>query len=68
MEGPGERPVARARYAREKIARAEAEALLETKSRELYDANQRLILETEAVRAALSETEALRVREAAALR
>lgn len=68
MEGQGEKPVARARYEREKLARAEAEALLETKSRELYEANQRLILETEAVRAALSETEAVRVREAAALR
>ena len=68
MEGPGEKPVSRARYEREKMARVEAEALLETKSRELYEANQRLIRETEAVRAALSETEALRVREAAALR
>lgn len=68
MEGPGEKAVARARYEREKVARAEAEALLETKSRELYEANQRLILETEAVRAALSETEAVRIREATALR
>jgi PAS domain S-box-containing protein len=68
MEGQGEKPVARARYEREKMARAEAEALLENKSRELYEANQRLILETEAVRAALSETEAVRVREAVALR
>ena len=45
-------PVSRARYERERRARAEAEALLEAKSRELYEANQRLILETEAVRAA----------------
>lgn len=67
-EQAGEKPVSRARYERERLARVEAEALLETKSRELYKANQRLILETEAVRAALAETEAMRVREAAALR
>ncbi len=63
----GDKPVSRARYDRERRARAEAEALLEAKSRELYDANQRLIRESEAVRAALSETEAIRLREAAAL-
>ena len=64
----GDKPVSRARYNREQLARIEAEALLDAKSRELYYANQRLILETEAVRAALSETEALRLREAADLR
>ncbi|MDO8882476.1 PAS domain S-box protein, partial [Pseudotabrizicola sp.] len=67
-EQADDKPVSRARYEREKAARAEAEALLERKSRELYEANQRLILETEAVRAALTETEAIRLREAAALR
>lgn len=61
-------PVSRARYERERLARAEAEALLESKSRELYVTNQRLIHETEAVRAALSETEYVRTREAASLR
>jgi hypothetical protein len=34
--------VSRRRYMRERIAREEAEALLEGKSRELYEANQRL--------------------------
>lgn len=34
--------VSRRRYLRERVAREEAEALLEGKSRELYDANQRL--------------------------
>lgn len=63
-----DKPVSRARYDREKKARVEAEALLEAKSRELFDANRRLVLEAEAVRAALSETEAVRLREAAALR
>lgn len=61
-------PVSRARYDRERRARAEAEAVLEKKSRDLYEANQRLILETEAVRAALADTEALRQREGVALR
>lgn len=64
----GDQPVSRSRYERERRARAEAEALLEAKSRELYEANQRLILEAEAVRAALAETEAVRVREAVVLR
>ncbi len=60
-------PVSRARYERERRARAEAEALLETKSRELFEASRRLVLESEAVRAALAETHALRAREAEAL-
>ena len=68
MDQTGNQPVSRARYEREKLARLEAEALLDSKSRELYEANQRLILETEAVRAALAETEALRARETGALR
>lgn len=67
-DAAGDKPVSRARYEREKKARAEAEALLEAKSRELFDANRRLLLEAEAVRAALSETEAVRLREAAVLR
>lgn len=61
-------PVSRARYDRERRARIAAESLLEAKSREVFEANQRLIHETESVRTALSETEALRQREAAALR
>ncbi len=61
-------PVSRARYDRERRARIAAEALLEAKSREVFEANRRLIHETEAVRTALSETDALRQREAAALR
>jgi two-component system, sensor histidine kinase len=36
-------PVSRARYQREQHARAEAEQLLEQKSRELYEVNQRLL-------------------------
>ncbi|TGD61316.1 PAS domain S-box protein [Tabrizicola sp. WMC-M-20] len=68
MDEPGDLPVSRARYDREKKARTAAEALLEAKSRELYETNQRLIHETEAVRAALTETESVRLREAAALR
>jgi PAS domain S-box-containing protein len=68
MEAAGDNPVSRARYDREKKARAEAEALLEAKSRELFEANRRLTLEAEAVRAALAETEAVRLREAAVLR
>ena len=36
-------PVARSRYERERAARLSAEKLLEAKSRELYEANQRLI-------------------------
>lgn len=65
---PSDNPVSRGRYERERRARAEAEAVLEAKSRELYETNQRLILETEAVRAALANTEALRQRESIALK
>lgn len=65
---PADDRVSRARFERERKARAEAEALLETKSRELYETNQRLIRESEAVRAALAETEAARAQEAIALR
>jgi PAS domain S-box-containing protein len=67
-EAAGAPPVSRARYEREKTARAEAEALLEAKSRELYEVNERLALDAEALRAALGETEAVRLREAEALR
>ena len=65
---PADDRVSRIRFERERRARAEAEALLERKSRELYEANQRLILETEAVRSALAETEAARAQEAIALK
>jgi hypothetical protein len=51
--------VSRARYERERRARNEAESLLEAKARELYEANQNLIRESESVRSALAETEAL---------
>lgn len=61
-------PVSRARLDRERRARQEAEALLEEKARELYTANQRLMRDSEAMRAALAETEELRARESAALR
>jgi len=61
-------PVSRARFERERHARQEAEALLEDKARELYNANQRLLSESEALRAALAETEAVRTRESAALK
>jgi PAS domain S-box-containing protein len=60
--------VSRQRYEREQRARAEAEALLEAKARELFDANKRLILESELVRSALLQTEEMRAREAAALK
>lgn len=60
--------VSRARYDRERRARQEAETLLEEKARELYTTNQRLIRESEATRAALAETEAMRAREAITLK
>lgn len=69
MTAPAEKtPVSRVRYERERRARAEAEALLEARTRELFEANQRLISETEIVRTALSETDALRQREAMVLK
>ncbi len=39
---PPTNAVSRRRYMRERVAREEAESLLEGKSRELYEANQRL--------------------------
>ncbi|THH35160.1 PAS domain S-box protein [Aliishimia ponticola] len=60
--------VSRARYERERRARNEAESILEDKARELYDINQKLLRESEALRVALAETEAARSREAGALR
>ncbi len=60
--------VSRPRYERERRARVEAEALLEAKSTALYEANQKLVLDSQSLRAALAETEALRQREAVALR
>ncbi len=68
MTGPGDGPVSRALYDRECRARVQAEAMLNVKSRALSTASHRLTLEAEAMRAALAETEALRLREAAALR
>ena len=52
----------------ERLARLEAEAQLKAKSRELYEMQQKLVAETEAVRAALDSTEALRQREAVVLK
>jgi PAS domain S-box-containing protein len=55
-------------YEQERLARLTTEALLEARSRELSETNRKLVLETEAVRAALSETEVARAREALALK
>jgi PAS domain S-box-containing protein len=60
--------VSRARFNRERQARQEAEALLEVKSREIYDANAALRAETEALRSALNKLEEARVREVRARR
>lgn len=60
--------VSRSRYERERNARLEAEALLETKSSELFEANQKLLKEAEVVRTALAESQELREREAASVR
>ena len=51
--------VSRARYERERLARQEAERLLEVKSRELYEANQRLGQEAQRLETAVAD----RVRE-----
>lgn len=61
-------PVSRARYERERRARQEAEAILQSHAKELNEVNQRLVMEGEALRVALAETEAARSREAAALK
>lgn len=55
-------------YEREKQARLEAETLLEAKKRELSEMNNRLMAEAEAVRAALADTEAARLRESVVLK
>ena len=64
--------VSRARYEREKLARLQAERLLEDKSRELFEANRRLEAEAlrldMAVRERTSELEAERDRAEAATR
>jgi PAS domain S-box-containing protein len=60
--------VSRARFDRERAARREAEALLEIKSREIYDANAALRAETEALRGALARLEESRQSEARARR
>jgi PAS domain S-box-containing protein len=68
ITGSGNGPVSRALYDSECRERVRVEALLEVKSRALSEAHHRLTLETEAMRAALAETEAMRLREVAALR
>lgn len=55
-------------YEREKQARLEAEALLEAKNSEIVEINYRLMAEAEAVRTALANNEAVRLREAVALK
>jgi len=67
-ENSAKAQVSRTRFDRERRARQEAESLLEEKARELYTANQRLMRESEAMRAALAETEEMRARESAALK
>lgn len=61
-------PVSRARYHREQKARAQAEALLEQKSRELFEANRDLMAEAETLRSTLVHVEALRTRNQESLR
>ncbi len=56
--------VSRELYEREVAARREAEALSEARKREVVELRRRLVVETEAVRSALAETETLRQREA----
>lgn len=67
---PADTPVSRARYEREKAARLQAEALLEAKSRELFEANRRLEADALrldlAVRERTAELEAARDRAEAA--
>lgn len=60
--------VSRARYDRERQAREQAEALLETRSRDLFETNRALVAEAEALRRALVEVDDLRTRNQAALR
>lgn len=60
--------IARSLYEQEKQARLEAEALLEAKKNEVFEIHHRLMAEAEAVRTALTDTEALRLREAVALK
>lgn len=55
-------------FEREQAARRKAEELLEEKHQEIIEMNRRLMAEAEAVRSALADTEAVRVREAAALK
>jgi two-component system, sensor histidine kinase len=67
---PADTPVSRARYEREKSARKQAEALLEEKSRELFEANRRLAADAQrldlAVRERTAELETARDRAEAA--
>ena len=55
-------------YESEKQARLDAEKLLEAKNQEIQEMNNRLMAEAEAVRSALADTEAVRLRETAALK
>ena len=48
-------PVTRNRYERERAARQSAERLLEAKSRELFEANQRLMQQAQALELAVTE-------------
>ena len=64
----GQTPVPFDQFENERVARQRAEALLDAKSRELREINQKLVHETEAVRAALANTEAVRQREAVILK
>ena len=54
-ERPASASVSRSRYERERRARREAEQLLEDKSRALYEANQSLMRQAEALEAAVAE-------------
>lgn len=60
--------VSRSLYESEKQARLEAEALLKAKDKEIEEINRRLTAETESVRAALANNEAVRMGEAALLK
>lgn len=63
-----DKPVSRARYEREQKARAQAEALLEQKSRDLFEANRALVAEAETLRSTLVYVETLRTRNQESLR
>ena len=60
--------IPRSLYEHEKQARLDAEKLLDAKNEEIVEMNHRLMAEAEAVRSALAETEAIRLREASVLK